>query len=327
MCVASTRLAWTDADFRPASDELEEIGLMFATGAGAMRESVEFERTARLGPDAASPNLFPHTAGNAAAGHVCQVLGIHGPMLSISQGGVSSLVALHYAAELIRDGAADVMIVLGADETSAASVMLADRQGVTLRSERCVRPFDQSADGAAFGTNAVSIVLESEAHARARGATPYGEVLGAAFVGCLDAFDDPATKDAWSEAMWLAPDRSECGADEVGYCAAAAAGVPSLDMAELAALDETFGSALAVTAPKASTGEGFGASGVVNVLVAALAMRDGVLMPTANLVTPAPSAVQLLMGEAQHRAVEYCIANAASPGATYGCVVLGRVSE
>lgn len=322
--VASTRLAVADAGLGSNRSACENAALLYATGAGALRETMEFARSAHAGEEAASPNMFPHTAGNAAAGHVCTVLGIHGPMLSMSQE-TSSLIALQYAGDLIREGIVQVAIVLSADDFCAAWIRVFGTTRTSLQATRQFRPFDARAEGTAFGTAAVSIVLESDRHARERNARPYAELLGAGVVGSPYEEDDPAASRVWAEAMRLAIDRSAIDPARVGYCAAAGSGIPALDDVELAAIADVFEARdLWVSAPKASTGETLGAATAVNVLAAALALRDDVLVPTANLETPRPPhRLQHVMGRARVQRTEYCIANAATPGGMYGSVVLG----
>lgn len=322
MCVASTRLALADAELHPTRQELDDTALVFATAGGALNDVVAFDRAARSSAEAASPNVFPHSAVNAAAGHVCTVLGMHGVMLSLSQGGVSSLMAIEHAAGLVARGDADIAIVLAADEVCATSIEAMALLPWRSLAEEVVRPFDERADGTAFGSASVSLVLESEEHARARGAAAYARVLGSSCVGTLAAVDDDAIVDSWTEAIDLALERSRVVPADIGYCAAAAGGIDVVDEMELAALVNVFGASIAVGAPKSMTGECLGASGAINVVTAALALRDGWLAPTANLECPRPG-VRHVMGAARHEPIRHCLVDAAAPGATYACVVLG----
>ncbi len=325
MCVASARLAWTDAELSPARDELDDVALVFATAGGPLRDTVAFERAARTGADEAGPTVFPHVAVNAAAGHVCTVLGIHGPVLSFTQGGVSALVALQYAADLVRRGESEVAIVLAADELCETTLEGAEALPWPALATQVVRPFDERADGTAFGTAAVSIVLETAEHAARRHAQPYGELLGTSNVGSIVEADQDATVSTWIEAMELAIDRSGISSGDIGYCVAAASGINALDAMELAALAKLLGPTSDVGAPKSMTGECMGTTAAINLLVAGLALRHGVLAPTANLERPlAPFDVRHVTGRAIEASVDYCLVNACTPGATYGSIVLGR---
>lgn len=328
MCLGAARLAWSDAGLVLTRHERDNVALVLATAGGAIRDSVAFERAARTGPDAASPNLFPHTAGNGAAGQVCAVLGIHGPMLSLTQGGMSGIGALQHASDLVRRGEVDIAIALAGDELCGPTVEALRRMPWTRLTEGVVRPYDQRADGMAFGTAAVGIVLESEARVEARGAAPYAELLAASSVGSLVAADDEATTHVWCQAIELALEASGICASDVGFCVSAANGIAPTDRIELAAIAKLLGPSVFVAAPKSMTGECVGAAASINVLVAALALRDGMLLPTAGLERPDTEfAVSHVMGQALAHRVDCCLAHACSPGASYGSVVLGQAGR
>jgi 3-oxoacyl-[acyl-carrier-protein] synthase II len=323
MCVAATRLATMDAGLKPARAELDDIALVFATATGPLRDTVDFSTAARKGPDGAAPNLFPHAAVNGAAGHVCTVLGYHGPVLSVSQTGISSLVAFEYAAGIVRRGEVEIAIVLSADELCDATLADADELLAGRLSVDAVRPFDAGADGTAFGCAVVAIVLESAEHVAARRGTPYAEVFSVSNVGCALDAEDPATADAWRAALDLALERAGIERSAVDYCVAQASGIAAIDAPELAAIESEI-APVAVTAPKSMTGECMGSTAAVNVLVAALAVRDGRLVATANLESPLASDGVEFVTQPTNRAVRYAVANAAAPGASYGAIVLGR---
>jgi 3-oxoacyl-[acyl-carrier-protein] synthase II len=323
MCVAATRMATTDAGLKPSRAELDEIALVFATATGPLRDTVEFSSAARKGPDGAAPNLFPHAAVNGAAGHVCTVLGYHGPVLSFSQTGISSLIAFEYAAGIVRRGEVEVAIVLSADELCDATLGDAEELFEGRLTTDAVRPFDEKADGTAFGCAVVAIVLESAEHVAGRGGAPYAEVLGISNVGCALDAEDPATADAWRAALDLALERAGIERGAVDYYVAQACGIAAIDAPELAAIASDV-APVAVTAPKSMTGECMGSTAAVNVLVAALAVRDERLVGTANLDSPVACEGVEFVTQQTTRTVEYAVANAAAPGASYGAIVLGR---
>ncbi len=189
MCAAAARLAWSDAALAPTRTERTNVAVVFATAAGALQDGVTFETALRAGAGAAhaSPILFPHTAGNGAAGHVCTMLGLHGPMLSITQGGASGVVALQHGADLVRRGEVDVAIVLAGEELCGAVAPVMHRRPWMRLAAEAVRPYDERSDGTALGAAAVGLVLESAAHAAARGATGYAEILGVSSAGACGA--------------------------------------------------------------------------------------------------------------------------------------------
>ncbi len=127
--------------------------------------------------------------------------------------------------------------------------------------------------------------------------------------------------------MIAALQSSGVDASAVDACISAASGVPVADDCELDAISAVLGSSVAVTAPKAAAGECLGAGASINVFAAAVALQQGMLFPTAGLERPLERGVaNHVMGKARMHQVDYCVANACTPGATYGSIVLGRVS-
>jgi 3-oxoacyl-[acyl-carrier-protein] synthase II len=323
LCVASTRMALHDSHLDPNREQLDGIGTLLATTCGTLKEMNAFHRSALVDGGDASPLSFPHTAATAAAGHVCTVIGLHGPMLTIAGGSVGGLLALEHGATLIRHGDAELVLVLGADEISHASVQVNTRKDWQRITHEAVRPFDERGDGTAFGTAAVAVLLESEEHARRRNATPYGRVLGSWVEGSLVEAGDATATDLWVETMSRALERSQLEPSDVSYAVADARGYRSLDELELAAVAKLFGPNVALTAPKSLTGLCMGADALVNLLVASLALRDGTLTPTANLDRPLPEFVVRHVSAPSRSTVEHAIVNVASVGSAYGSLVVG----
>lgn len=287
--VVSARLAWNDAQLRPSRDELDEMALIFATATGSMGDTLTFDRLARRGAEHANPNLFPNVAFNSPAGHMCTVLGIHGPTMSITQGGTSALAAFIHGTGMVQRGEVDVAMVVSSDAIFDEMIDAAYEHVPEMMARDGVLPFDERAGGIAFGTASVAIVLESAEHATARGARPYAEVLATSFVGGSALSDEEELSPTdWIEAMTAAVDRAGLQPGDIGFCAAAAGGINQLDRAELEALSKVFGASIAVSAPKGVTGECLGSTTNINVLTAALAMANGVLPPVAGLEAPLP---------------------------------------
>ena len=323
LCTVSCRQAWDDAGLDVlGGDERADVGIFLATSSGSLEPTMRFGLGARTGRAAANPKDFPHTSPNSPAGHVATLLGLHGPTLSFSTGGVASLSALSFAADLVRAGVADRILVMAAEELSPAHLRLSRQLGVSLAHSRS-RPFDAASEGSCLGSAAVTLVLEAEDSAAARGCRPRAELLSSIVYGSL-ATDEAGLVDDWASVLRAGVARAGLSPADVSYCAAAATGAPDLDAAEAQALADVFGPGLAVGAPKSIVGDCQGAAGLVNALAAIVAVSSGRLTPTADLVDPLPG-VTHVREPTTSDAVRYVLANANAPLSNVGTAVFGAM--
>lgn len=324
MCVVSARLAWDDAGLeRTPRGERENVGVLLATALGSLDLSLGFLAGARRGRGEANPKDFPHSAMNAAAGHVCAVLGLRGPNLSLSGNGLSSIAAISYASDLIRAGVTDRVLVTSADELTPAVTRLSRALGVPPTRTR-PRPFDRRGDGGCFGSASVTLVLEALESAEQRDATVHAELAGTALVGAAPG-ETSLTADTWVDAFELALDRAHLSAGQVGYGAVSAGGLPEHDRGELAALTKLFGPDIRIGAPKSMVGDCLASAGPVNVVAAVLALRFGLLAPTLDLDEPLEgSGVSHVRAATSGVEVDGALASAGVTAAGAGCVLLAR---
>ena len=282
--VAAVRLALDDARLRPSSATSIDIGVFFGTATGPA--STSYAALGR-GGSAKNPHSFAHSSLNTPAGLVCQTLGLRGPTTTICSGGVSGTLAVHAAARAIHLGQADVVVVVAADEFSELVHRSSTRFG-RLASDGTVRPYDVDRAGTVLGEAAVAIVLESREAAAARDALPYCDVRGYAH-GVIE--HDAARMlqaGGYIHTVETALARSGAALDSVDYCVGAAAGEP-FDSIELTAVEQTLPAGVTLSAPKSITGDCRAGSGALNIVVAALAISDGLVTPTINLRQPVPS--------------------------------------
>ncbi|HEY7828491.1 MAG TPA: beta-ketoacyl synthase N-terminal-like domain-containing protein, partial [Candidatus Limnocylindrales bacterium] len=185
--------------------------------------------------------------------------------------------------------------LLGAAGVISALTALGNMGALSKRNDdptHASRPFDRDRDGFLFGEGAGAVVLESAAHALARGATIHAEVLGAALTA--DAFHisapEPTGRGA-SRAMAGALRNSGLTVDEIDYVVAHGTATPLNDVTETRAIKAAFGdraSTLAISSPKSMIGHLVGAAGIASALAGLGAIRDQVIPPTANLHQPDP---------------------------------------
>jgi 3-oxoacyl-[acyl-carrier-protein] synthase II len=256
---------------------------------------------------------------NAAAGAVCQAMTFRGPTTTIASGGASAILGLDCALAFIRTGQADRVVLIATDELCEAVVAEHAKRGV-LASDGVMRPYDDARSGTVLGAAAVAIVLEAADPVASRGGRAYCEVAGVAHLGCDNR--PQAARPTVERVLRRVLDVAAHAPADVRYCAGAGAGTAH-DLAELAALDSVFGEDLLLSAPKSLTGECAAGSGGVSLLVAALAVSEGLVPATANLSSPvAGFPLRHVTRPMQGEDVRSAIANAASPLSAFGTALL-----
>jgi 3-oxoacyl-[acyl-carrier-protein] synthase II len=261
----------------------------------------ETERNIRAllerGPREVSPYYVPSTILNMAACEVAIDLGVHGPVSASALACASGTAALLEARRLILAGEADVVLAGGTDAAITAAMFaglalmgpLSERNDAP---EQASRPFDAERDGFVFGEGAVVLVVESAAHAQARGASSYGSVAGGALTSDAFHISAPEPSGAYAaRAIELALQRAGVAPAELDYICAHGTGTRANDAAETQAIRQALrqeAERVPASSPKSMVGHLIGAAGALSAMVCLLAMRDSVLPPTINLHTPDP---------------------------------------
>jgi 3-oxoacyl-[acyl-carrier-protein] synthase II len=292
----------TQLGFGAAADALADAGsdlgadpsrsaVIFATGIGGLHTLEENQRVyLEKGASRVSPFFVPMMMPNATAGVVAMQLGWKGPNLCIATACAAGAHAIGEAARLIRDGTADVVIAGGTEAavTPLTIAAFARMGALSTRNDEpalASRPFDADRDGFVIGEGAGSVVLEPLERAQARGATIYGEIAG--YGRNADAYHITAPSPGGAGAaacMQLALDDAGIAAGAIGHVNAHGTSTPLNDAAEAEAIRKVFGDATpVVTSTKGVTGHLIGAAGAVEAIAALLAIRDGIVPPTANL--------------------------------------------
>ena len=336
LAIVAAREAVSDAGL-DVSQKRERTGVLINNAVVAMPEA---ERNIRAlvteGPREVSSYFVPQMIANMPACEVAIDLGALGPVSASSLACASGTYALQEARRWILAGEADVVIAGGTD-AAVTEVMFAGLAKMGPLSERnddpehASRPFDADRDGFVFGEGAVVMVLESAAHAAARGARSYGTVAGAALTS--DAFHMSAPEPSGASAaraISLALQRAAVAPGELDYICAHGTGTRANDRAETRAIRLALGAAadgIPASSPKSMVGHLIGAAGALSVMVCLLAMRDGVLPPTTNLQTPDTECdLDYVPLEARPATVRTAAANAFGFGGQ-NCVVVVRAPE
>jgi beta-ketoacyl-acyl-carrier-protein synthase II len=292
-------LADADADDPDAitTIDADRVGVLLGSGiGGAETWQDEYPRYLDKGPGRVSPMFVPKMLSNTAAGTVAIRTGARGPNLTVNTACAAGASAIHVARDLIRSGAADVVIAGGVEAgITGLAVSAFAQMGALSRNpdaSRASRPFDVDRDGFVMGEGAGVLVLESTAHAAARGADVLAHVAGAG--ASADAHHATAPPEDGGGAV-LAIERAiaDAGIDPttIGHINAHGTSTPLNDVAESRALRAVLGDHLdsvAVTSTKGVTGHLLGAAGAVEAAFAVLAIREGLVPPTAGLLEQDP---------------------------------------
>jgi 3-oxoacyl-[acyl-carrier-protein] synthase II len=276
----------------------DRIGVLIGTGIGgigSLLEQVEVMRD--RGPDRVSPFLVPMMISDSAAGMIAIRFGARGPNMALATACASGNNSIGEATEIIRRGAADVMMA-GASEAAIVPVAMAGLNVMTALSTRnddpqtASRPFDKDRDGFLMGEGAGMLILESLEHAQARGANILCEISGYGTTDDAHHISAPAENGAGAAiAMKLAVEDADLDLGEVGYINAHGTSTPLNDKSETAAIKAVFGEQaynIPISSTKSMTGHLLGASGAIEAVFCILAMRDEVLPATINYRTPDP---------------------------------------
>ena len=299
MAVAAAIQAIQDSglDLKNLADPFR-AGAIVGSGIGGLAEFEEqHSRLLAKGPTRVSPFMVPKLMINAAAGHISILYGIRGPNSGVANACASANNAIGQSFWIIKDGEADIMIT-GGSEAALTPLGLAGfcaARSLSTRNDdptRASRPFDRGRDGFVLSEGAGITVLEEYEHAKRRGASIYAEVIGFGMSG--DGLHivqpDPEGRGA-AGAMRAMLEDAQAAPDSVDYVNAHGTATTLGDVAETKALKTVFGDharRLAISSTKSSVGHLLGASGGVEFVVTALAIRDQVAPPTINLEEPDP---------------------------------------
>jgi len=298
--VAAAKQAWTDAGLDAGGVDPERVSIMIGNGIGGKEVDDEaFKILFERGPGRLSPMLIPKLIANEAAGNVSIALNVKGMVHTIVTACASGTDALGLALDMIRAGRADVVIAGGTEATvteycvGGFCSMKALSTKYNDTPEKACRPFDAGRDGFIMGEGAAMLILESEAHAKARGARAYSELAGYGASG--DAYHvaapDPDASGA-IRAITLALKDAGLAPEDVDYVNAHGTSTPLNDPMETKAVKAVFGPQaykLKMSSTKSMTGHLLGAAGALEAVICSLAIRDGFYPPTINQETPDPA--------------------------------------
>ncbi|MDQ3871220.1 MAG: beta-ketoacyl-ACP synthase II [Chloroflexota bacterium] len=277
----------------------EETGIIIGSGLGGsatLFEQISVQAT--RGPQRLSPFFIPMAIANMASGQAAITFGATGPNFATVSACATSGHAVGEAAETILRGDAEMMVAGGSEAPVLEGLVggFAAMRALSTRNddpEGASRPFDRGRDGFVMAEGAASLVLEELGHAERRGSEVLAELVG--YGASADAghitLPDPMAGGALRAAR-RALAKADLSPSDVDHVNAHATSTPEGDVAELAGLVTLLGDhapRVAITATKSAIGHTLGAAGAIGAIAAILALRDGCVPPTLNLVDPDPA--------------------------------------
>jgi 3-oxoacyl-[acyl-carrier-protein] synthase II len=285
--------AWADSGLEGSDVDSDRVGVAMASGIGGVITLLEnYDALKEKGPRRVSPLAVPMLMPNAPAANISLYVGARAAVNTPVSACASGNEGISLALDQIRLGRADVVLAGGTEAAIHPLPMAAFANMMALSKNTgdpttVSRPWDVARDGFVLGEGAGVLVLESEEHARARGARIYAEVLGAGITA--DSHDiaqpDPAGRGG-ARAIVRALQESEIQASDIAHINAHATSTPQGDIAEGLMIHATLGShadQVVVTSTKSMTGHLLGGAGALEAIATILAIHHRVSPPTINL--------------------------------------------
>lgn len=321
MAVAAVKEAMTESGLSVNESNAGRIGVVISTAIGGLKSLEEAIFSVRdTGPRRVSPFLIPMLMPNGASGLTAIDYGIKGPCISVASACASGADGIGAAWMMLRNGTIDAAIA-GASEAPIcrAGVAAFDRVGAMSRRNddysMTPQPFDKNRDGLVMGEGAAVLVMETESHAKARGAAILAELAG--YASTADAFHVTAPHEegaGGAAAIRLALESAKVNTDAVGYISAHGTGTALNDLSETKAVKAAFGAQaykVPISSTKSMTGHCMGATGAIEAIFCVQAVREGLLPPTIHYETPDPACdLDYIPNKAREAKINVAISNA-----------------
>ena len=330
----ATRAAELDME----KEDPEQVGVIFGSGSGGLDLIFEQHDVYReKGPRRVAPTLIANMVGDAASGYIAIQLNAQGPNMGIVAACSTGGHNVGEAYETIKRGDAEV-IISGSSEAPIHPTIMASF--TTMRGladdneqpERACKPFDLRRDGFILSEGAGALVLESLAHALARGAPIIAELIG---YGNSNDARDMVAADAngagAARAMKMAIRKADIAPEAIDYINAHGTGTPLNDSSETRAIKtvfDTHAQHLAISSTKSMLGHMMGAAGSVEALICALVIHEGCIPPTINLEQPDPLCdLDYVPNVVREARVDTALSNSIGLGGHNSALILRRYEE
>ena len=334
--IAAAQEAMADAGLDSQLADPERAGVVFGTAIGGLEKTDEGITALRQhGYSRVSPFAAPSSICNMPAHHLSQTHHTLGALTTIVTACAAGSQAIGEAAELIRRGAADVVLTGGVEATiqdftfGGFAAMRALPTSFNDRPEQASRPFNKDREGFVFSEGCAVLVLESLEHARRRGAQIHAEVIGQA--SSSDAYHmaapDPTGAGAVRAMRWALQD-ARIALDDVDYINAHGTSTPANDSGETLAIKQLFGErayAIPISSTKSMIGHPMGAAGALEIIACVMTLKHGVIHPTINYEYPDPECdLDYVPNTAREAPVRIALSNSFGLGGQNACLVLRK---
>lgn len=333
--IAAATQAIDDAELLSEDMNYARVGCAIGSGIGGLPMIEKNHHTLdESGPRRISPFFVPGSIINMISGQIAIKFGFKGPNISIVTACTTGTHNIGMAARMIAYGDADVMLAGGAEMaiTPLGIGGFGAARALSTRNEdpkTASRPWDKNRDGFVMGAGAGVLVLEELEHAKARGATIYGELAG--FGMSDDAYHITAPHsdgDGAIASMSAALKDAGIAPEEVNYINAHGTSTPAGDLAETNAVKSLMGSAasdVAISSTKSMIGHLLGASGAVESIFSVLAIRDQLAPPTINIEELGEGCdLNYVSDTAQKKKINVVLNNSFGFGGTNGTLVFTK---
>ena len=335
--VVAAKQALADSGLTITPDNAHRIGVSIGSGVGGL---LTMETQAHVlkdkAPGRVSPFTVPMMIPNMATGLAAIALGAKGPSSAVATACAAGSNAIGDAFQLLQLGKADVMICGGAESaiTPLGVAGFASAKALSFRNDdpsSASRPFDKTRDGFVIGEGSGILVLETLAHAEARGATILAEIVGYGTTCDAHHITSPTPGGVGgAAAMRLALEDGGIAADSVDYVNAHGTSTPANDSNETAAIKSALGSRakdIPVSSTKSMTGHLLGGSGGIEAVACVLALRNGVVPPTINYNNPDPECdLDVVPNTARELTLGTVLSNSFGFGGHNVCLAFRRMS-
>jgi beta-ketoacyl-acyl-carrier-protein synthase II len=333
--VVAAGQAVKDAQLDMANEDPDRVGIVFGSAAGGVGTLVTQQATLmERGPRRVSPHFLPNFLADSSSGQVAISLGAKGPNMAVVSACATGAHAVGEAMETIKRGDADVMLAGGTDAVIVPVIVAGfinmRALGDDVTPQKASKPFDARRNGFILSEGAAVLVLEEYERALSRGAHIYAEVVG--YGSTNDAFHMAAqleNGDGAARTMQRALNKAGITAGMIDYINAHGTSTPINDRVETAAIKRVFGDAaykVAISSTKSTTGHMMGASGALEAIVCALAIRDSRIPPTINYEVPDPDCdLDYTPNKARDLQVNYALSNSIGLGGHNASIILKKV--
>ena len=333
--MVASKLAVADSELDLDSIDRNRMGTVIGTGIGGV-ETIEAQHKNLLekGNRRVSPFFIPMMIGNMAAGQVAIEFGAKGPSTNVCTACASGTNSVGDAFKIIQRGDADIMIA-GGTEAAVAEFAVAGFCNMKAMStnndnpQQASRPFDKDRDGFVMGEGCGILILEELESAKKRNAKIYAEIVGYGMTSDAYHITTPAENgEGAARSMQVAINDAGIEPSQIDYINAHGTSTYYNDLYETMAIKSVFGEYaknISVSSTKSMTGHLLGASGAIEAIVCALAVKDNFVPPTINLENPGEGMdLDYTPNKGKERVINYALSNSLGFGGHNATIVLKK---